>query len=593
MFTDIVGYTALMGSDEQKAFEVLQKNRDLQGPVIEEFNGKLIKELGDGIMASFNSVSDAVYAAIKIQERCFAEGNFQLRIGIHLGDVIFENEDVFGDGVNIASRIQAIAEPGGIYISESVQLNVANKQDIATRFVMLERFKNVKEPVKIYRVLAALGMAGETAENKLTVANGNSIAVLPFVNISNDPEQEYFCDGIAEEILNALSQLTNLRVVARTSAFSFKNKNLDVREIGKSLDVKTLLEGSVRKSEKQLRVTTKLLNVADGSHLWSNRYDCVLEDIFSVQDSIAGNVATALKGILTTKEKEAIRRPETIIEAYDYFLKGRELFHQLALHESRKMFEKAIDLDPGYAPAFAGLAGANAWIYEWEGGNNTDLEKAELNSRKALSLAPDLSDSHSSRGFVLSLGKRYDEAEREFEEAIQLNPNSYDAYYYYARSCFARGQIQRSADLFLKASEVNREDFQSVLLLSQSLSILEKDKPLEITREGINRAKKQLERNPIDRRALSLGAGSLFEIGEREEAFQWINKALNLYPDDVGVLFNASCLFAKDGNKGEALNVLEKVFGKGFGKKDWIENDPDYDSLRNEPRFQILLGKLR
>jgi len=483
MFTDIVGYTALMGTDEKKAFELLQKNRDLQRPVIEEFNGKLIKELGDGIMASFNSVSDAVYAAIKIQERCFAEANFQLRIGVHLGDVVFENEDVFGNGVNIASRIQAIAEPGGIYISESVQLNIANKQGIATRFVRLEPFKNVIEPVKIYRVLVAPGMVGETAENKLTVANGNSIAVLPFVNISNDPEQDYFCDGIAEEILNALAQLTNLRVVARTSAFSFKNKNLDVREIGKTLDVKTLLEGSVRKSEKQLRVTTKLLNVAEVSHLWSNRYDCVLEDIFSVQDSIAENVATALKGILTTKEKEAIRRPETLIEAYDYFLKGRELFHQLALRESGKIFEKAIDLDPGYAPAYAGLAGANAWIYEWEGGNNADLVKAELNSLKALSLAPDLSDSHSSRGFVLSLGKRYDEAEREFEEAIQLNPNSYDAYYYYARSCFARGQIQRSADLFLKASEVNREDFQSMLLLSQYLRILGKDKTQEVNKE--------------------------------------------------------------------------------------------------------------
>ena len=196
------------------------------------------------------------------------------------------------------------------------------------------------------------------------------------VNISNDPEQEYFCDGIAEEILNALAQVNNLRVVARTSAFSFKNKNLHVREIGKALDVKTLLEGSVRKAEKQLRVTTKLLKVADGSHLWSNRYDCVLEDIFSVQENIAGNVATALKGLLTTKEKEAIRRPETIIEAYDYFLKGRQLFHQLALHESRKMFEKAIELDAGYAPAYAGLAAVNGWLYEWVGGNIDDLIKA-------------------------------------------------------------------------------------------------------------------------------------------------------------------------------------------------------------------------
>jgi adenylate cyclase len=318
-----------------------------------------------------------------------------------------------------------------------------------------------------------------------------------------------------------------------------------------------------------------------------------LEDIFSVQENIAGNVATALKGLLTTKEKEAIRRPETIIEAYDYFLKGRQLYHQLALKESEKMFEKAIELDSSYAPAFAGLASVKGWQYEWEGGDDADLAKAEINSLKALSLAPDLSDSHSSRGYILSLDKKYDEAEREFEEAIRLNPNSYDAYYHYARACFARGQIQRSADLFYKAADVNREDFQSMLLLAQSLRILGKDQTKEILKEGINRAKKQLELNPADKRALSLTAGSLYDNGEREEAFKWMNKALNLYPEDIGVLINAACLFAKDGNKEEALQLLEKVFGKGFGKKDWIENDPDYDSLRDEPRFQILLGKLR
>ena len=562
-------------------------------PIIEEFNGRFIKELGDGILASFNAVSDAVHAAIKIQQQCTAGKDFQLRIGIHLGEVVFENDDVFGDGVNIASRIQAIAEPGEIYISESVQLNIINKQDITTQFVRQQNLKNVKEPAKIYRILTTQIKPRETVENKITANTGNSIAVLPFANISNDPEQEYFCDGIAEEILNALAQVNNLRVVARTSAFSFKNKNLDVREIGKALDVKTLLEGSVRKAEKQLRVTTKLLKVADGSHLWSNRYDCVLEDIFSVQENIAGNVATALKGLLTTKEKEAIRRPETIIEAYDYFLKGRQLFHQLALHESRKMFEKAIELDAGYAPAYAGLAAVNGWLYEWVGGNIDDLIKAEQNSRQALSLAPGLSDSHSSRGYILSLDKKYDEAEREFEEAIRLNPNSYDAYYHFARSCFARGQIQRSADLFRKASEVNREDFQSLLLLAQSLRMLGKDKTQETVKAGINRAKKQLELNPTDRRALSLTPGSMIEIGEKEKAFQWINKALDLYPEDVGVLVNAACLFAKNGDKDKALDLLEKVFGKGFGKKDWIQNDPDYDSLRNEPRFQALLARLR
>ncbi len=595
MFTDIVGYTALMGKDEQKAFELLKINREIQKPIIEQYNGRWIKELGDGVMASFNTVSDAVNAAIKIQQTCNAAKDFQLRIGIHLGEVVFENDDVFGDGVNIASRIQAIASPGAIYVSESVHLNVSNKKDIQTKFIKEETLKNVKEPVRIYEVTTGSGAAASLSIMKGEPANAQkkSIAVLPFLNMSNDAEQDYFCDGISEEILNALTHLNNLRVISRTSAFALKDKNLDAREIGKILDVEFLLEGSVRKAGNRLRITTKLVKVSDGSHLWSDRYDHELEDIFSIQENIAENVATALQGVLTSKEKEAMRRPETVIEAYEYFLKGRQLFHQIDLNDAKKLFEKAIKLDSEYALAYAGLADTHSWLYEWMGANPYDLEAAESNSRKALSLAPNLSESHSARGFVLSLGKKYDEAEQEFKEAIKLNSNSYDAHYHYGRSCFARGQIHESAELFLKASEVRREDFQSVLLLAQSLRMLGKDESQETIREGINRARKQLELNPTDRRVLSLGSGSLFEIGEREEAFLWMNKALELYPEDAGVLINGACFFAKDGNKEKALSLLELAVGKGYGKRDWIEHDPDYDSLRNETRFKALLSKLQ
>lgn len=412
--------------------------------------------------------------------------------------------------------------------------------------------------------------------------------------MSNDPEQEYFCDGISEEIINALAQLDNLRVIARTSTFSFKGKNLDVRQIGKELDVSTLLEGSVRKAGNNLRITTKLVNVSDGSHLWSYRYDRVLEDVFLIQENIAESVATALQGVLTDKEKEQIRRPETTIEAYEYFLKGRQLFHHLDLGESIKMFEKGIELDPAYAPAYAGLADAHAWMYEWEGADGSDLEAAETNSLHALSLAPDLSESHASRGFVLALAQEYAEAEMEFKEAIRLNPNSYDSYYAYGRSCFARGQIKESADLFQKASEIRPEDFQSTLLLSQSLRILGKaDEAYGAAIEGVSRARKLLEQNPTDKRILSFTSTTLFDIGEKEEAFRWINKAIDLYPEDAGVLINGACLYAKNGNKEEALDFLEKAVGKGFGKRDWFEHDPDYDSIRDEPRFKALLGKLQ
>ena len=240
MFTDIVGYTELMGNDEKKALELLNKNRLIQKPIIEEFNGRFIKELGDGVLASFKAVSDAVYAAIKIQEICNAAKEFQLRIGIHEGEVVLEDNDVFGDAVNIASRIQAISKPGGIYISESVHHNISNKLDINTQFVKTKTLKNIKEPVKIYEVETTSFPRPFKNVQSVEILE-KSIAVLPFLNISNDPEQEYFCDGITEEIINSLCYLKDLKVAGRTSSFQFKGKNLALSKVGDKLGVKMVL----------------------------------------------------------------------------------------------------------------------------------------------------------------------------------------------------------------------------------------------------------------------------------------------------------------------------------------------------------------
>ncbi|MGB5355403.1 MAG: adenylate/guanylate cyclase domain-containing protein [Eudoraea sp.] len=594
MFTDIAGYTALMGKDEEKAFRILEKNREIHKPIIEQFNGQWIKELGDGVMASFQTVSDAVHAAIGIQNESREVPDLQITIGIHLGEVVFENEDVFGDGVNIASRIQGLSPPGSIYISEAVHNNIYNKQGIESRFVREEKLKNVASSMRIYEVVTTKDLSSLhiDAEARIQRTTGKSIAVLPFVNMSNDPDQDYFCDGISEEIIDTLAQLNNLRVIARTSMFSFKGKNLDVREIGKKLDVTTLLEGSVRKSGKRLRIATKLLSVADGSHLWTNRYDRELEDIFAIQEDIATKVATELKGFLTSDEKEVIRPQKTSIEAYEYYLKGLELLHQLDVWESKAMFERAIKIDPDYAPAHAGLSEVICQICEWHGGSAKDLAMAESHSKKALALSPNMAESHASYGYVLSLRKKYAEAEKEFIKAIKVNPNAFKAYYRFGRYYFAMGNIEKSAEMFLKASEVRLEDFQSLLLLAQSYRILEDDRYKEALKVGLERVRKHLELNPTDRRALSLGSASLIESGEKEEALHWINKAIALYPEDGATIFNGACVFAKAGHKEKAINLLQIAVDNGFGNKEWIEQDRDYDSLRNEPQFKALIKKL-
>jgi len=426
---------------------------------------------------------------------------------------------------------------------------------------------------------------------------GTSIAVLPFADMSPGRDQDHLCEGIAEELINALTHIEGLRVAARSSSFQFRGSAVDIRAVGARLGVSSVLEGSVRKSGDRLRVAVQLVDVADGYHRWSHRFDGSPEDVFAIEDEIAESVATALRGVLSAREKEALRRPETDVAAYDYFLRGRQLLHYVddaSLGTARQMFQGAIEVDPAYAPAWAGLADVHSWFYEWWGGSDADLEAADEASAKALALAPGLSESHASRGFLLSIRSRYDEAQAEFKEALRLNPNSFDAHYYYARTCFAWGKAELSAELFRRAAEVRREDYQSPILLGQSLEVLGRDEESqEAMREGIRRAEHQLELKPDDTRALSLGASALILDGQRERALRWSQRAIELKPDDQSVLLNGACVRARAGLKEEALDLLEHCFSRGWGKRDWIAHDPDYDSLRDDPRFQALLARLK
>ncbi len=467
----------------------------------------------------------------------------------------------------------------------------------------------VKEPADRFATAAQFSQAlkppgGVTTPPDATPAlaaqvepTAKSIAVLPFVNMSADPENEYFSDGIAEEIINALTKIQALRVAARTSAFAFKAKNLDIRKVGEQLSVGTVLEGSVRKAGNRLRVTAQLVNVADGYHLWSERYDRELEDVFAIQDEIAGNIVKALRVVLSEEEKRAIEKaPTDNVQAYDYYLRGRQFFHQFrrtGIQFARRMFERAIEIDPKYALAYSGVADCCSFLFMYWDGSKANLDSAESTSRKALELNPELAEARASRGFALSLSRQYAEARREFETALRLNPKLYEAHYLYARACVQEGKLEEAARHYEDASRVRPEDYQALLLMAAPLKRVGRDEEARTAcRRGLEVAEKHLELNPDDARALYMGACGLIPLGERERGLEWTKRAYAIDPEDSLVLYNVACSYALLGQPDDATACLEKAIQNGYGHREWLENDSDLDSLRGEPRFKVLLTKL-
>jgi len=424
--------------------------------------------------------------------------------------------------------------------------------------------------------------------------DANSIAVLPFANMSPDPEQEYFCEGIAEELINGLGRIKNLRVASRTSAFQFKGTKHDIREIGERLNVEKVVEGSVRKSGNQIRITVQLVNITDGYRLWSERYDRKLEDIFAIQDEIAESIVQALEVTLSPKERRAIQNVATRdVEAYDFYLRGRKSFWEFnhrSWSQARQMFERAIKLDPSYALAYAAIADCCSFTFMYADRSERERLLAEEASRKALQLDPDLAEAHAARGMVLSLSDNHDLAAVHFEKAIALNPKLYEAYYFYARASVAQGKFAKAARLFEQAIEVRPEDYQTPLLLPQVYRSLGRpDDEIAIYKSGIEKAKRHLDLNPDDVRALYLCGGALAKSEHPEEGLKMVDRAVALAPDEVGVLYNVACIYATLGRAEESLVHLERAVRNGYNHLAWLETDSDFDSIREEPRFKALV----
>lgn len=436
-----------------------------------------------------------------------------------------------------------------------------------------------------------------TDNQKAAEDTRRSIAVLPFLNMSGDAENEYFSDGIAEEILNLLVKLPQIRVASRTSSFVFKGEKVDMARVAEKLGVATVLEGSVRRAGDRVRITAQLIEVSTDSHLWSETYDRELKDVFAIQDDIARSIVAALEVTLTPRDRRALQYVATQdTKAYDYYLRGRRYFYEFTrrqFHNAIRMFKKAIEQDPNFALAYAGMADAYSLLYQWADSSEENIHKANEASIKAITLDPDSAEANAARGTALAIAGKHEQAERAFENAILLNPAQFEPYYFYGRDCLAQGKFEKAARLFAEACRVNPDDYQAPSFLAMAYAQLGREKErVEASKRFLECAEKYVDLHPDDGRALAFGAYALAEMGQIDRARDWAARALEAGKDEPAITYNLGCLHCLLGEPEEALNYLERSVEHGYGHRRWFENDADLVSLREHPRFRALLARM-
>jgi adenylate cyclase len=607
---DVVTYSRLMGSDEAGTHAAWKSHRrELIDSKIAEYEGRIVKHTGDGFLAEFPSVVNAVACAATVQ-RGMRERNagvpqdrrIEFRMGINVGDVIVEAEDIYGDGVNVTARLESIAKPGGIAVSGAVRDNVGNRLDVRFEDMGEQMLKNIDRPVRAYSVSldspSALRTFGSDAgPQKHWEIEKPSIAVLPFDNMSGDPEQEYFSDGITEDIITDLSKISGLFVVARNTTFTYKGKPVNVQQLSQDLRVKFILEGSVRKAGPRVRVTAQLVAGKDGGHLWADRYDRDLTDIFAIQDEITHTIVDHLKVKLLPEERKIIgQAPTENFEAYAYYLRGRQFLHRHSKSYyvlAKRMFAKAVELDPLYARAYAGVADCDSFLFLHYNAD-VSIDGILATSAKALDLEGGLAEAHASRGLALSLRERYAEAMAEFDQAIALDPNSFEAHYFYARACVVQGKLDEAARHFQRAAEVKPDDYQALLVLTWVHRSLGREQEMKtVAREGVARAERELALHPENPRPAYLGALGLVALGELDRAKEWAGRALAIDPDDGLAKYNVACFYSLVGEHERAIDLLVELLPDAtHERKRWVKHDSDLDPIRSHPRFSKVLELL-
>lgn len=561
MFVDMAGYTALMQENEHLAKAKQKHLKEVLDTTVKDHNGKILQYTGDGALSIFSSAIDGVNCAVEIQKQLQEEPKVNLRIGIHTGDISVEDDAVYGDGVNLASRIESLAVPGSIFISDKVADELKNQHEISIRELGYFEFKNVKQPVRIY-VVSNKGLVVPSRDELKgkTKPPVNRLAVLPFVNMSADPDNEYFSDGITEELLNSLTKVEGLQVTSRTSAFAFKGKLDDVREIAIKLNVDKILEGSVRKAANRVRITAQLINAADGYHIWSENYDRDLTDIFHVQDEISTIIANRLRENLTlASQKEHLVKPSAKnVNAYTLYLKGLHYWNKLTPADNYKAiecFQQAIELEPDYAQAYAMMA----IVYSSLGATGQlKPEKAfgfaSQYGDKALQLDNTIAESHIAKARVYLLyEKKWQAAYDSLQKAMQLNPAVTETYrllgYYY----IVTGKKDEAVKILEKAFEIDPLSTVINNFLGEAYTMAERyDDAYRI-------AEKQLEINPAMRLAIEAKGWCMGMKGNWEKALEFFKEVHRLADHPLKSLAPLGFAFAKLGQKEKALEIIGKL----------------------------------
>jgi adenylate cyclase len=561
MFTDMVGYTALMQENERQAKILRDKHRGVLERLILEHRGQILQYYGDGTLSIFGSAIEAAICAAKIQQELQTEPKVPLRIGIHAGDVVYDDEGVYGDGVNIAARIENLAVPGSVLVSDKINDELKNQTQISSAFLGRYELKNVKYPIKIYAIKddGLVIPTPDQLEGKSAVSD-HSIAVLPFVNLSAEKDNEYFSDGITEELLNALAKVDGLLVTSRTSSFAFKGKNTDIREIGKQLGVKTVLEGSVRKYGNRVRVTAQLINSENGYHKWSETYDRNLEDIFAVQDELANSIVDQLKTTIHMQKpsKSLVKVPTENIDAYNLYLKGLYNWNKwspdFAL-KAIKYFEDAVAISPDFSLAYSRLSAC--YIFLGAAGfmsNKVAYSKAKEFALKSYNIDNSLIDALISFGMVKYFNDwDWEGAEKCFLKALEINPNSAETHQYYAMLLTTLGYHKKA----LKEAELAHQLDPLNAPISYILSFVLFNN--NQTENAIAQQKKTIELDPDFGDAWNSMAWMYVRSNEFDKAIEIFNKILNDPTSMMRANSGLSYVYAKLGQTDRALEFIKNA----------------------------------